>query len=92
MILFLEEVLQSPEALWSSYDGTHLLYATFNDSEVGILKFPWFQTGSVLGTTIKGASSSPRDSSFPDSKSVRYPTVRKKHYVFLLKNLKNISK
>jgi hypothetical protein len=41
-------VLKSPEALWSSYDGTHLLYATFNDSEVGILNFPWFKTEAAL--------------------------------------------
>lgn len=76
MIFFLEDVLQSPEALWSSYDGTHLLYATFNDSEVGILNFPWFQnTGSVLGTNNKAASLPQKLSTFPGSRSVRYPTV-----------------
>ncbi|XP_023309950.1 dipeptidyl peptidase 4 isoform X2 [Anoplophora glabripennis] len=68
--LYEEDVLQSPEALWSSHDGTHLLYATFNDSEVGILNFPWFQTGSVLGA----GKTVHRTPSFPGSRSVRYPT------------------
>ncbi|CAH1965772.1 unnamed protein product [Acanthoscelides obtectus] len=69
--LYQEDVLQTPEALWSSPDGSHLLYATFNDSEVGILNFPWFHTGAVLGSTKtenRGASS------FPGSRTVRYPT------------------
>ncbi|VEN35413.1 unnamed protein product [Callosobruchus maculatus] len=68
--LYQEDVLQSPEALWSSPDGTHLLYATFNDSEVGILNFPWFHTGAVLGST----KTENRASSFPGSRTVRYPT------------------
>jgi hypothetical protein len=63
-------VLKSPEALWSSYDGTHLLYATFNDSEVGILNFPWFKTEAALAAN-KAAHRTP---SFPASKTVRYPT------------------
>ncbi|KAJ8915617.1 hypothetical protein NQ315_003401 [Exocentrus adspersus] len=67
---FPKDVLQSPEALWSSHDGTHLLYATFNDSEVGILNFPWFQTGSSLATGKTGQG----PPSFPDSRTVRYPT------------------
>ncbi|RZC38500.1 inactive dipeptidyl peptidase 10, partial [Asbolus verrucosus] len=68
--LYQEDVLKSPEALWSSYDGTHLLYATFNDSDVGILNFPWFKTEAVLPAN-KAASRAP---SFPASKTVRYPT------------------
>ena len=69
--LFSEDVLKNPKALWSSYDGTHLLYATFNDSEVGILNFPWFKTESGLAAN-KAANRAP---SFPASKTVRYPTV-----------------
>ncbi|CAH0556834.1 unnamed protein product [Brassicogethes aeneus] len=62
--LYQEDVLQSQEALWSSYDGTHLMYATFNDSDVGILNFPWFSTNK--------AQTAPH--SFPGSRTVRYPT------------------
>ncbi|XP_063918050.1 inactive dipeptidyl peptidase 10 isoform X1 [Zophobas morio] len=68
--LYQEDVLKNPKALWSSYDGTHLLYATFNDSEVGILNFPWFKTESGLAAN-KAANRAP---SFPASKTVRYPT------------------
>ncbi|KAJ8977155.1 hypothetical protein NQ317_015478, partial [Molorchus minor] len=68
--LYQEDVFQSPEAMWSSHDGTHLLYATFNDSEVGILNFPWFQTGTALGS----GKTTKRAPSFPGSKTVRFPT------------------
>ncbi|XP_072401432.1 inactive dipeptidyl peptidase 10 isoform X1 [Diabrotica undecimpunctata] len=70
--LYQEDILQSPEALWSSYDGTHLMYATFNDSQVGTMNFPWFQfqTGSVLGSP--GVYQ--RAPSFPSSRTLRYPT------------------
>lgn len=72
--LYQEEVLPRPEATWPSPDGTHILYATFNDTRVSALQFPWF--GTQLGHD--GVSSSPlgssRRGSFPPSKSVRYPT------------------
>nr|XP_023020216.1 inactive dipeptidyl peptidase 10 isoform X2 [Leptinotarsa decemlineata] len=68
--LYQEDILQRPEALWSSYDGSHLLFATFNDSQVGTMNFPWFQTGSVLGSS----GISHRAPSFPASRTVRYPT------------------
>ncbi|XP_050518361.1 inactive dipeptidyl peptidase 10 isoform X2 [Diabrotica virgifera virgifera] len=70
--LYQEDILQSPEALWSSYDGTHLMYATFNDSQVGTMNFPWFQfqTGSVLGSP--GVYQ--RAPNFPSSRTLRYPT------------------
>ena len=32
--LYQEEVLPRPECTWSSPDGSHLLYATFNDTKV----------------------------------------------------------
>ncbi|XP_008194405.1 inactive dipeptidyl peptidase 10 isoform X2 [Tribolium castaneum] len=64
--LYQEDVLKSPQAMWSSHDGTHLLYATFNDSEVGILNFPWFRTEAGLGASSPAAS-------FPSSRSVRFP-------------------
>lgn len=66
-------MLPSPEALWSSHDGTHLLYATFNDTDVGTLTFPWFSTsGSVLMSGV----STQKASNFPSSRSVKYPTVK----------------
>lgn len=71
--LYQEEVLPIPQAIWPSPDGTHILYATFNDTRVSALQFPWFgaqpgQDGgsSPLGTFKRG--------SFPPSRSVRYPT------------------
>lgn len=72
--LYQEEVMPRPEATWPSPDGTHVLYATFNDSRVSALQFPWF--GAQLGQ--EGGSSNPLDASrrgsFPPSRSVRYPT------------------
>ncbi|KAL3281826.1 hypothetical protein HHI36_005026 [Cryptolaemus montrouzieri] len=66
--LYQEDVLKNPEALWSSNDTTHILYATFNDSEVGLLNFPWFSTIPVL------AGKSTHRTSFPSYRTVRYPT------------------
>ncbi|KAH0946792.1 hypothetical protein HN011_002559 [Eciton burchellii] len=72
--LYQEEVLPRPQATWPSPDGTHILYATFNDTRVSALQFPWF--GAQLGQD--GDSPSPlsgsRRGSFPPSRSVRYPT------------------
>lgn len=72
--LYQEEVLPIPQAIWPSPDGTHILYATFNDTRVNALQFPWF--GTQLGQD--GSGSSPlgtfKRGSFPPSKSVRYPT------------------
>ncbi|XP_018325145.1 inactive dipeptidyl peptidase 10 isoform X2 [Agrilus planipennis] len=68
--LYQEDVLKNPEALWCSRDGTHLLYATFNDSDVGTLIFPWFSTGAVLAA----GGTKQRAPIFPPSRSVRYPT------------------
>ena len=41
-LLVTEEILKSPNALWFSPDTQFLLYACFNDSEVGELKYPWY--------------------------------------------------
>ncbi|XP_044752432.1 dipeptidyl peptidase 4 isoform X2 [Coccinella septempunctata] len=64
--LYQEDILRNPEALWSSHDNTHILYATFNDSEVGLLNFPWFSTAPP--------GKSARKPSFPNYRTVRYPT------------------
>ncbi|KAG5684830.1 hypothetical protein PVAND_014041 [Polypedilum vanderplanki] len=67
--LYQEEILKSQKALWSSHDGMFLLYATFNDSNVGQMVYPWFSSSPVLqsgGLSSRG--------SYPDSQSIRYPT------------------
>lgn len=58
----------SAEALWPSKDGSHLLFATFNDTNVRTLTFPWFGVSSL-------SSSSNAFGTFPDARTVRYPTV-----------------
>uniref|UniRef100_A0A0C9RBH7 Dpp10_0 protein n=1 Tax=Fopius arisanus TaxID=64838 RepID=A0A0C9RBH7_9HYME len=72
--LYQEEVLPKAEALWPSADGQRLLYATFNDTQVTTLQFPWFgnPTGSDAGSS--NPSGIPHRITFPPSKSVRYPT------------------
>lgn len=69
--VFSEDVLSSPKAMWSSPDGTHLIYATFNDSNVGTVTYPWFPMATGLGDSV-GAQ---RVSNFPSSRTVRYPRV-----------------
>ncbi|KAK0093108.1 hypothetical protein PV326_014278 [Microctonus aethiopoides] len=72
--LYQEEVLPKPEALWPSPNGKQLLYATFNDTKVTSLEFPWF--GNQMGQDGGGSNSGgiSKKGSFPRSKSVRYPT------------------
>ncbi|XP_023299933.1 prolyl endopeptidase FAP isoform X2 [Lucilia cuprina] len=67
--LYQEEIFDEPEAIWSSADGTHFMYASFNDSNVGMMTYPWLASGAVL--TGSGMSAG---SSFPETKNVRYPT------------------
>ncbi|CAB3385449.1 Hypothetical predicted protein [Cloeon dipterum] len=55
-----EEVLDSNLALWFAEDGLLISYATFNDSRVEELKFPWF------GSLDEGKL-------YPDIRSLRYP-------------------
>ncbi|KAL7031758.1 hypothetical protein ACKWTF_007126 [Chironomus riparius] len=68
--LYQEEVLKSQKAIWSSNDGLLLLYASFNDTNVGQMVYPWFSSNKLVlqagGLTSKG--------SFPDAQSIRYPT------------------
>ncbi|KAG8332085.1 hypothetical protein J6590_028070 [Homalodisca vitripennis] len=68
-----EDVLTPPyEALWCSPDGSHLLFTSFNDSEVRTFSHPWFSLSD-------GVPAEP-GVSFPASRSVRYPTVRAEYY------------
>ncbi|XP_035216212.1 LOW QUALITY PROTEIN: prolyl endopeptidase FAP-like [Stegodyphus dumicola] len=56
-----EEVLSSSHALWWSKDGRKLCFATFNDTNVDILVYPYY--GSYTET----------NNVYPELKSLRYP-------------------
>lgn len=45
------------------------MYASFNDSGVGMMAYPWFASGAKM--TANGIGSA---SSFPETRTVRYPT------------------
>lgn len=66
--LYQEEILSSPEAVWPAPDGSTLLFASFNDSLVRTMSYPWFTFGSIVAP---GAASA---AFFPESRTVRYPT------------------
>ena len=72
--LYQEEVLPRPEAIWSSQDGSHILFASFNDTKVTELEFPWF--GTQIGQNSFGGipTTSTKRGTFPPSKTIRYPT------------------
>lgn len=72
--MILEDILRSPQALWTSPDGTHLMYATFNDTEVRTLTYPWFGL-SGDGSGSGSGSSLGSWASFPEARALRYPTV-----------------
>nr|KAH0807424.1 hypothetical protein GEV33_015367 [Tenebrio molitor] len=58
--LYEEEILGSNSALWMSSDGLLLIFASFNDSLVEELRFPWY------GSANEGRL-------YPDIRSLRYP-------------------
>ncbi|XP_071447792.1 prolyl endopeptidase FAP isoform X1 [Hetaerina americana] len=58
--LYEEEVLGSNTALWFSSDGHMMLYATFNDTMVEELRYPWF------GSLDEGRL-------YPEIRSLSYP-------------------
>lgn len=60
MSFFVEEILGTNSALWMSGDGHILVFATFNDSLVEELRFPWY------GSPNEGRL-------YPDIRSLRYP-------------------
>lgn len=57
---FTEEILGTNSAVWMSRDGLLLAFATFNDSLVEEMRFPWY--GSISETRL-----------YPDIRSLRYP-------------------
>lgn len=58
-----EEILDTNSAMWFSKDSSYLLFASFNDTRVGELKYPWY---GKLGTR----------KIYPEIKTLRYPKVR----------------
>ncbi|KAI7815344.1 DPP10, partial [Rhyzopertha dominica] len=64
--LYEEEFLYSNSALWPSPDGHMLLFATFNDTLVEELRFPWYGSPGV-------------DNLYPDIRSLRYPKAGTKN-------------
>ena len=40
-----EEVLASSNAIWWSPDGTKLCFASFNDTQVDLMQYPWYGSG-----------------------------------------------
>lgn len=65
--LYQEEILKDTEqTFWSSADGSHLMYATFNDSLVQNLEYPWLAPHNLQNTN--------NPTKFPTTRFVRYPT------------------
>ncbi|XP_043862780.1 uncharacterized protein LOC120457838 isoform X1 [Drosophila santomea] len=67
--LYQEEIFESPEAIWPSSDGTHFMYALFNDTNVGMMTYPWLSSGALFS-----GSGMFSGSIFPETKMVRFPT------------------
>ncbi|SPP81613.1 prolyl endopeptidase FAP isoform X2 [Drosophila guanche] len=67
--LYQEEIFTIPEAIWSSADGTHFMFALFNDTQVGMMTYPWLSSGALFAGSGYSAGSY-----FPETKNVRYPT------------------
>lgn len=65
-----EEIFTTPEAIWSSDDGSHILFASFNDTQVSTLAYPWFASGAIMAVHSIGGGGS----SFPETRTLRYPT------------------
>lgn len=70
---YTEEIFTTPEAIWSSDDGSHLMYVSFNDTQVGTMVYPWFDSGAVMAVHSFGSTS------FPETRTVRYPTPGSKN-------------
>jgi len=53
--------------VWCSPDGSHIMFASFNDTNVGIMSFPWFSSSKSSNIISSG-------SIFPETRTIRYPT------------------
>ena len=63
-ILTSEEILNSNSALWFNPTGTHLAFATFNDTDVDTMNFPLY--GRPGDVTFQ----------YPLQQSIKYPKVK----------------
>ncbi|XP_018579653.1 inactive dipeptidyl peptidase 10 [Anoplophora glabripennis] len=61
--LYENKILKTSHAVWFSPDGLYLLYITFNDTNVGEYKYPWYDSNNSQQAT------------YPKIKSFRYPRV-----------------
>ncbi len=72
-IYITEEILASSSAVWFSPTGQHLLYAVFNDSQVGNVAYNEFAPEVEFGAaTVTKPLNVP---AYPITKHVRYPKV-----------------
>ncbi|XP_975282.1 inactive dipeptidyl peptidase 10 isoform X2 [Tribolium castaneum] len=60
--LYENEILKTSHTVWFSPNSLYLLYITFNDTQVGEYKYPWYDSGNPKVT-------------YPRIKSFRFPTV-----------------
>lgn len=63
IIMISEEVFGSNNALWFSSNGTNIAYATFNDTNVRVMKIPHFGVPGSL------------DDQYTEHRDIRYPKV-----------------
>ena len=63
--LYEEEILYSNKAFWFSDDGRKMVYASFNDSQVGKVRF----------TNYAGSYDAKQAFQYPQLESIRYPKV-----------------
>lgn len=77
---FTEEVTKASSAIWSSLDGSLVMYVQYDDSAVSEVKFPRIADGiGGMGATRAGfllpAFNHTMHTVFPDHITIRYPTV-----------------
>lgn len=65
--LYEEEILKTDHTLWFSPDGMHLLYISFNDTNVGEYSYPWYDSKNT-------------ETKYPKIEKIRYPKVRHLYY------------
>lgn len=63
--LYETEIARTSHSMWFSSDGQYLMYATYNDTNVGEHRWAWY--GGNSADQLK----------YPIIKSVRYPKVSK---------------
>lgn len=69
------------------------MFASFNDSQVGMMTYPWFASGAVMADNGVGGGAS----SFPETRTIRYPTPGTKNpdvrlWIIDITNLNDVQK